>query len=325
MSARRSTSQRFASELAHPLPVIAVIALLVNDHALKGTGALPAWLTGKLSDFAGLFFFPILLFVLVDALGRACGGRGFRRDALALACGMATALVFAVLKLHAGFNALACALWGPIVLDPSDLLALPMCCASVWWLVGRDSDAHPALGSSAVRHAIVVLASLASIATPPPQHVRNYPAWELTGKGPWPVGCATVDAWVSKSGKQGVGLTLELRAATAGSCEVRVQRTSIEIAGRTIEASQLPDAVRVDTRPRQLYLPFAFDNEASWNRKELAAVLTVDLSAGGQAARLQRDMIHRWDGPHRWVPRSGQAAEPDEDAGAEPDPSAEAR
>jgi hypothetical protein len=104
-----------------------------------------------------------------------------------------------------------------------------------------------------------------------------------------------------------------------------VQRARIEIAGRTIEASELPDALRVGTRPRQLYLPFAFDNEASWNRKELAAVLTVDLSANGQAARLRRDMVHRWEGPHRWVPRSSQAAESDEDAGTEPDPSAEAR
>lgn len=45
--------------LMHPLSVGAVLLLLLNDHFLKST--VPSVLTGKLSDFAGLFFFPFLL------------------------------------------------------------------------------------------------------------------------------------------------------------------------------------------------------------------------------------------------------------------------
>jgi hypothetical protein len=54
--------------LVRPLPMLTVALLAINDHGLKGSGLLPAWLTGKLSDFAGLFFFPLLLVSLYDLL-----------------------------------------------------------------------------------------------------------------------------------------------------------------------------------------------------------------------------------------------------------------
>jgi hypothetical protein len=49
--------------------------LVLNDHFLKGAGVLPGWLTGKLSDFAGLLVAPALL---ISALRlRASGTRAF--------------------------------------------------------------------------------------------------------------------------------------------------------------------------------------------------------------------------------------------------------
>ena len=45
--------------LLHPLPLLAVAVLLLNDHWLKA--AYGGWWTGKLSDVAGLAFFPLLL------------------------------------------------------------------------------------------------------------------------------------------------------------------------------------------------------------------------------------------------------------------------
>jgi len=45
--------------LRHPATLISISLLLFNDHVLKI--AAPSPLTGKLSDFAGLFFFPFLL------------------------------------------------------------------------------------------------------------------------------------------------------------------------------------------------------------------------------------------------------------------------
>ncbi|HSO31586.1 MAG TPA: hypothetical protein VLT33_03690 [Labilithrix sp.] len=72
------------------LPLLAVALLIVNDHVLKHQ--FPGFVTGKLSDFAGLFFFPLLL---VDALGRLHGRRSL--NMLVGAC-IATAVVFAAVK-----------------------------------------------------------------------------------------------------------------------------------------------------------------------------------------------------------------------------------
>ena len=51
--------------LATPLFATALLVLALNDHVLKGAGLLPGWLTGKLSDFAGLIVAPVVLAVLL--------------------------------------------------------------------------------------------------------------------------------------------------------------------------------------------------------------------------------------------------------------------
>jgi hypothetical protein len=43
----------------HPVPASAMILMALNDHWLKREW--PSWLTGKLSDFLGVFYFPLLL------------------------------------------------------------------------------------------------------------------------------------------------------------------------------------------------------------------------------------------------------------------------
>lgn len=58
-TAPRSAS--WAEHICHPVALAAVAVLAANDHLLKGSGLLPGALTGKLSDVAGLFFFPLLL------------------------------------------------------------------------------------------------------------------------------------------------------------------------------------------------------------------------------------------------------------------------
>ena len=55
-------------EFLHPLPLLAMALLAVNDHWLKGSGVLPGWLTGKLSDFAGLIFFPLFVTAFVNSV-----------------------------------------------------------------------------------------------------------------------------------------------------------------------------------------------------------------------------------------------------------------
>jgi hypothetical protein len=114
------------SGLLRPIPLIAIAVLVINDHLLKD--AYPSWLTGKLSDVAGLVFFPLLACALLAPLVR------IDRDRLLTACVVATGIGFSLIKLWEPATALCEHVLGAlqlspgpvdIVRDPTDLLALP--------------------------------------------------------------------------------------------------------------------------------------------------------------------------------------------------------
>jgi hypothetical protein len=77
--------------LARPIPIAAIALLVVNDHVLKA--AYPGLVTGKLSDLAGLVFFPLLLAAAGEQVG-------FRRGvSTVVGAAIATGVVFAAIKL----------------------------------------------------------------------------------------------------------------------------------------------------------------------------------------------------------------------------------
>lgn len=94
--------------------------LLLNDHLLKGAGIAPAWLTGKLSDVAGLVVAPVLVAALVGA----------RRAAARIACIAGVALPFVAIKVSPSAAHALAALASAVGLrwhvwsDPTDLAAL---------------------------------------------------------------------------------------------------------------------------------------------------------------------------------------------------------
>jgi hypothetical protein len=156
---------RSTRTLLHPLWIGALALLVLNDHALKGSGLLPGWLTGKLSDFAGLFVAPAVLASLLHVTSR----RGF------LGAHVVTGVVFSAIKLAPeaaraveGLMALTPLPWR-ITVDPTDLIALPVLLASYRVLgeaMARPEPARP------VAHRLALMAgSLACVATsyePPP-------------------------------------------------------------------------------------------------------------------------------------------------------------
>jgi hypothetical protein len=159
----RATSFR---GLKHPLTLASIGLLLLNDHVLKTTA--PSPLTGKLSDLAGLFFFPFLLAAVLslpfDRL------RVPPRRTAALAFGL-TSLWFTLIKTWPWANALTVAaltrLLGPsvkIVLDPTDLLALVVLWPAwrLWVHLERPSPLKPP-GKAA--YLALGVASLATLAT----------------------------------------------------------------------------------------------------------------------------------------------------------------
>lgn len=156
--------------LTHPLWLGALGLLVLNDHALKGAGLLPGWLTGKLSDFAGMLVAPVILAVIVQVSSK----RGWTLAHVAIG------VVFAAIKLvpeaARAFEALTQLTPFPwvIVVDPTDLLALPALLVSHHWL-GRAREAH----GRYLEGALATGGAIACMATSPPpcdgEECRNPP------------------------------------------------------------------------------------------------------------------------------------------------------
>jgi hypothetical protein len=125
---------RARDRLCHPVYLVAIATLIVNDHWLKWHH--PCWLTGKLSDVAGLTFFPLLVLAILPV-------RCTRVTIVVSA--VATAVVFALIKTVPAatdvyrdvvgiLNGLIGRGFGPVdaVTDPTDLVALPFVTIAVF-------------------------------------------------------------------------------------------------------------------------------------------------------------------------------------------------
>lgn len=160
--------------LAHPLSLLAVGLLLLNDHLLKHIA--PSVLTGKLSDFAGLFFFPFLAAAVWGLLFER--RRPTSRWSAPLIF-ILTGAWFTAIKTLPWANALTVTiltrLVGPaqIVRDPTDLVAL----AALWpaWRLWRRLESAPPEPPGRRAVFALALASLATMATScaPVLHVQR--------------------------------------------------------------------------------------------------------------------------------------------------------
>ena len=178
------------SAMAHPATLASIALLLVNDHILKRQ--YPSALTGKLSDFAGLFFFPLLLATLFGlagaVLGRILPVRRARiapsprkPESAARLCFAVTAVAFAAVKLVPPANSavtigLETLLGLPvrIVRDPTDLMAL----AALWpawrlWSAATRQPAGPPTRRSLLALGLASLAALATSPCPPDQPISH--------------------------------------------------------------------------------------------------------------------------------------------------------
>lgn len=163
--------------LADWTSLLAGAVLLLNDHVLKA--AAPSWWTGKLSDFAGLVFFPFLVLAGLGAL-EWISQRRFRSPDAAMRLALAlTALWFAALKLSPWTQRPALALleWltgSPRVLvaDPTDLIALAVLpiAWTRWRTLRRRETPQASERSRWRRHwqtLALATAALAALATSP--------------------------------------------------------------------------------------------------------------------------------------------------------------
>jgi hypothetical protein len=156
--------------LVHPVAIAALVLLVVNDHLLKGL--YPGWVTGKLSDFAGMVVAPLVLVALAQALGPRRWLESVESVRLTAWGALASvALPFALSKTWApatrAYEVLFALPRRPLawllaavaevptytssvvlVRDPTDLVALPAGLLAVWVALRRPT---PGAGAAAAR------------------------------------------------------------------------------------------------------------------------------------------------------------------------------
>lgn len=272
--------------LTRPAPLVALAVLAINDHLLKGAGVVPAVLTGKLSDVAGLFVFSIFCVAITEA----ATGRRFARAWFA-----AIAVVFTALKLWPAFNRSVEAVWGVNVLDPTDLLGLVA--LPVAWLWLRDQDSAPRAGGSRFGRALAAIAiAIACMATPPARQARSYPVWQLRGPATVRAGCASLAFEVSKSGKTGVGVRIRRTIdPAAGACPVELRTAELAIdRGPTVRGAVLSSAAGSDL----IHVAFELDNEGLWNDGRRTGTFRFVLDVAGSPVTWRFAAEHRRDGFH---------------------------
>jgi hypothetical protein len=207
--------------------------------------------------------------VLLVALARSPLWRVGERRLSAIAIAV-TGLGFAAAKLWPPANRLLSIVFGPIVRDPTDLIALPALAASGWWLTragaARAAGRFRQLGALA-------LTSLACLATSRP---REYPAWQPDEPAELRLGCAQAALSVPKSGKEGLGVTIRLVREGEVRCTVRLTAATFVAGPDTVSFAGEPEPRTIDRELAQyLYVPLAFDNNASWNRGVRHGVLST--------------------------------------------------
>ncbi|WP_066366734.1 hypothetical protein [Herbidospora mongoliensis] len=133
--------------IGQPLTVLALVVLVVNDHVLKQ--AFPGFVTGKLSDVAGLILLPPLLDLVL------------RRPKVSIAV---TGIAFTLVKASATGAWLASEAWSlvfdpsVVLADPTDLLALPALWAA-WWAYRHPVPVHKAVVFLLVPPAVLAVAA----------------------------------------------------------------------------------------------------------------------------------------------------------------------
>ncbi len=148
----------------HPLFALALFSLAVNDHVLKGAQILPAIVTGKLSDVAGLLVAPAVLAWIVRARSRA--GWSIAHAAIAVAFSLLQLWPALARTIEASTSSIGIAMrvWP----DATDLFALPALALS-WIAFGpRTRACEPR--SAPLIGVIALLVCSATSQSPPPRY-----------------------------------------------------------------------------------------------------------------------------------------------------------
>jgi hypothetical protein len=125
--------------LRHPVILAALILTALNDHLLKSY--FHNFITGKISDVTGLFYFPVFLYALYDLYRAPKSNHEFINIKRLTWCVILSDFLFVIFKFTSMRLWLMSVLPVKIVNDPSDILAITINIATVAYAYKfRDED-----------------------------------------------------------------------------------------------------------------------------------------------------------------------------------------
>jgi hypothetical protein len=164
MSSKHQSFQNSLRCLQHSATWLCIALLFVNDHILKTV--YPSWITGKLSDFAGLFFFPFILAaglcfplskfrISTTRVGQIAFGLSGIWFILLKTVPLANSLTIGLASMLLGFPT-------KLVIDPTDLIAL-LAMFPAWVIWSQPVSFKP----TSAAYIALLFGSLAVLATSP--------------------------------------------------------------------------------------------------------------------------------------------------------------
>jgi hypothetical protein len=123
----------------------------------------------------------------------------------------------------------------------------------------------------------LVIASTGCLVTRAPK-LEERPRWRHIGKQEIDTPCASGRAFVRKSGKQGVGLTLMWKSRM--DCVVEIETVHVAFdAGERLRAPNVAEIIELPGRSlRYTWLAVGFDNNRAWNDEHNTATVDIVLT-----------------------------------------------
>jgi hypothetical protein len=123
--------------------------------------------------------------------------------------------------------------------------------------------------------------------------VRTYPRWVTIGGRDLRAGCAIADVFVRKSGKEGIGVTVELRSRF--DCDAKLGSLDLVFPDGARATGHLPPQTPLRGRSLvYLWVPIRFHADAAWNHGRTSAALELVLAVGDETRTWEIPVEERW-------------------------------
>lgn len=140
-----------------------------------------------------------------------------------------------------------------------------------------------------VRALVLVLLG-ACVVTRHPE-LGERPRWRLTAPATYAAECAQADAFIRKSGKTGLGVSLRLRSTR--DCTFTITASRIVFGRRVMPAGAVGPLALPGRSQLYAWLPIEFDNDAMWNADRNDATIELDVAVAAGATTTWKIPVHQ--------------------------------